>query len=101
MPAVRLAPEAELELDEIWLYLARSSGNLEVANRFVDKITDQFWLLARHPYLGRRRYHDLRAGLRTITVDDYVIVYRVDVDQCVLILHIFHGKQDIPSLIHD
>jgi plasmid stabilization system protein ParE len=49
MAEFRLAPEAELELDDIWLYIARSSGNIEVANRAIDRITDQFWLLALHP----------------------------------------------------
>ena len=101
MAAFRIAPEAEFELDDIWLYIARSSGNIDVANRLIDRITDQFWLLAQHPYLGRRRDQDLRAGLRTFPVGEYVIVYRVDIDEVVLILHIFHGKQDIQSLIHD
>jgi len=97
MAAFRLAPEAEVELDDIWLYIARSSGRLAIANRVIDKITDQFWLLAQHPYLGRRRDHDLRVGLRTLPVDEY----RIGTDDVVLILHVFHGRQDIDSLIHD
>ena len=101
MAEFRLAPEAELELDDIWLYIARSSGNLEVANRVIDKITDQLWLLALHPYIGRRRDHDLQAGLRTFSVGDYIVVYRIAAGDVVLILHIYHGKQDILSLLDD
>ena len=101
MAAFRLAPEAEFELDDIWLYISRSSGSIDVANRFIDKITDQLWLLAQHPYLGRRRDHDLRVGLRTLPVDEYLPVYRIEADNVVLILHIFHGNQDIHSLVHD
>ncbi len=99
MPEFRLAPEAELELDDIWLYIARSSGSVEVANRAVTRFTDHFWLLAQHPHIGRRRDHDLRAGLRTFPVDEYVIVYRIHKNDIVLILHIYHGRQDIDSLI--
>lgn len=40
MAEFRLAPEAELELDDIWLFLARSSRDIEVANRAIDRITD-------------------------------------------------------------
>lgn len=40
MAEFRLAPEAEVELDDIWLYIARSSGNIELANRAIDRITD-------------------------------------------------------------
>lgn len=47
--AHRLAPEVETELDDIWYYIARESGNVEVADRLIDSITDRFFLLARHP----------------------------------------------------
>ena len=36
----RLSAEAEAQLDDIWLYIARSSGNIELANRAIDRITD-------------------------------------------------------------
>lgn len=101
MAELRLAPEVERELDDIWLYIARSSGNIEVANRAIDRITDQFWLLALHPYIGRRRDHDLRAGLRTFPVDEYVVVYRIEAGDLVLVLHIYHGRQDIHSLLDE
>jgi plasmid stabilization system protein ParE len=65
----RLAPEAEAELDNIWLHLARGadgmrakafghkahdeggaeSGSIEVANSAIGAITELFFLLAQHP----------------------------------------------------
>ena len=56
--AHRLAPEAEAELDDIWYYVAKESGSLDVA----ESLTGRFYLLARNPYLGRRRDADLRPG---------------------------------------
>ena len=47
--AHRLAPEVEAELDDIWYYLAKESGNIEIADRLIDSITDRFFLLASHP----------------------------------------------------
>lgn len=53
MSGFHLIPEAESELDEIWLYIARESNSASAASRFIDSITDRFWLLARHPRIGR------------------------------------------------
>lgn len=69
MSGFRLAPEVEVELDDIWLYIARGSGNIDTATRVVDNITEHFGLLAQHPYLGRAR-NDWRPGLRSFPVDN-------------------------------
>ena len=47
--AHRVAPLAEADLDDIWLYVARESGSLETANRLIDRLTDRFLLLASFP----------------------------------------------------
>ena len=59
----RLAPAAETDLDDIWLYAARGSGSLEIADRLIDSITERFVLLTLQPHLGRRRDQDLRPGV--------------------------------------
>src|SRR5271156_166063 len=98
MVEIRISSEAESELDEIWLYLARTTDNQEIASRVIDDITGHFWLLARHPYLGRRRDDDLKPGLRSLVVDEYVVTYRIETESAVLILHVLHGRRDIESL---
>jgi len=95
--AHRLAPQVEAELDDIWYYIATESGNIEIADSVVDSITERFFLLANHPYLGRRRDEDLRPGLRTFSVHEYVIIYRIE-DDDVLILHVAHGRRNIEAL---
>lgn len=95
MSEYRLAPEAEAELDNIWMHIARESGSIDLATRIVEGITERFGLLARHPYLGRARDEDLRPGLRTFSADHYVIVHSIESDGVVLILHVVHGNRDI------
>jgi toxin ParE1/3/4 len=97
MSGFRLAPEAEAELDDIWLYIARGSGSIDTATRVVDNISEHFWLLARHPYMGRAR-NDWRPGLRSFPVDDYLIIHRIAEDDVVLILHVLHGSRDVGAL---
>ena len=63
-------------------------------------ITARVALLARQPYIGRRRDEDLRPGVRSFVVGDYVIAYRVDGDN-VLILRVLRGSRDIEALFRD
>ena len=96
--AHRLAPEAADDLDDIWYYVAGQSGSVEVADRLIDAITARFSLLARHPHMGRPRDDDLRPRLRTFAVGSYIIIYRLD-GRDVLILRVLWGGRDIPALL--
>jgi toxin ParE1/3/4 len=91
------APRAELDLDDIWLYVAKESGSIEIANRLIDKITDRFFLLARFPFMGRSRDEDFGAGSRSFTVGDYIIVYTVEGED-VFILRVVPGRRDLDLL---
>jgi hypothetical protein len=44
MGEFRLSPEAEAELDGIWIGIARESGSVDIATRVVEGITERFWL---------------------------------------------------------
>ncbi len=95
--AHRIAPRAEAELDGIWYYIAKESGSTEIADRVVDSLTERFFLLARYPHIGRRRDEDLRPGLRSFPAGEYIIIYRVE-DEDVLILHVIRASRDIEAL---
>jgi len=95
--APRLSPQAESELDGIWLYVARDSGSISVADRFVDSLTERLYLLAQNPFIGRSREDDLRPGLRSFPVGEYVVVYRID-DDGVYIINIVRGSRNLRAL---
>ena len=76
--AHRVSPQAEADLDDIWYYVAQESANVETANHFIDSITDRFFLLSRHPHLGRSRDEDLGISFRTFPVGEYLIVYCIE-----------------------
>ena len=94
--AHRVAEEVDLELDDIWLYTAKQSGSVEIADKVVASITSCFVTLGRNPHMGRGRGHDLAAGVRSFPVGSYVIVYCIE-EQDAAILHVFHGSSDIES----
>ena len=89
--AHRLAPQAEADLHDIWLYVARENGSPDVADRLIDALTIRFFLLALYPQIGSRQ-EDLRPGLFSYPVREYVIFYRVQAED-VLILHLINGRR--------
>ena len=95
--AHRLAPHAERDLDDIWLYVAKESGSIEIANRLIDTITDRCATLGNFPHIGRPRNQDFGPGYRSLAVGEYVIVYCVENGDA-LILRIVHGRRDLEKL---
>jgi toxin ParE1/3/4 len=95
--AHRIAPRAEADLDDIWLYVAKESGSIEIANRLIDTITDRFFVLGQFPRIGRSREADFGPGYRSMPVGEYVIVYCIENDDA-LILRVVHGRRDLEAL---
>jgi toxin ParE1/3/4 len=94
--AHRVAADVDFELDDIWLYIAKQSGSVEIATSLIEAITDCFSTIGRNPKIGRRRDDDLEPGLLSFPVGSYVIIYCL-VGGDALILHVFHGSRDIES----
>lgn len=94
----RRSPQADSDLDDIWYYVASNSGSVKIADRLIDSITSRFFLLASHPLLGRARDEDLRQGLRSFPVGEYITIYRVQ-DEDVLILRVLRGSRNVGALL--
>jgi toxin ParE1/3/4 len=95
--AHQLAAQARTDLDAIWDYVFTESGNADIADRIIRSITERLYLLARFPNVGRARDDELGAGRRSFPVRDYIIIYRVEGED-VLILRVVHGRRDIKAL---
>lgn len=93
----RYSPQADSDLHEIWDYVAVESGSMEIADRLVDSTIDRFYLLATHPHIGRARDEDLRPGLRSFPVGEYIIIYRIEEGE-VLILRVLRGSRNIEAM---
>lgn len=96
--AHRVAQCAEADLDDIWVYVAKESGSMEVASRLVDSICGRFFLLSRFPQAGRRRDEDFGEGMRSFPVGEYVILYCIE-EADGQILRVVHGRRDLEGLI--
>jgi len=68
MPIVEKHPQAEVDLLEIWLFIAEDSP--DIADQFLDTLDEKFKMIAHSPYVGVARY-----GFRMFPVEDYNIFY--------------------------
>ena len=86
----RLSALGEQDLEEIWFYVAEDASPA-TADRLIDAIIDRFELLAEQPRMGRLR-PEFGEGVRSFTVENYVIYYRHEGD--VLVARVLHGRRD-------
>jgi toxin ParE1/3/4 len=88
---------AEHDLEEILEWLHEHSP--AVAERLPTALDAKCKLLASQPMTGRAR-DELRAGLRSVVVE-YYVVYFVVTDDEVQIRRIVHGSRDTKSVSFD
>ncbi|HUX28342.1 MAG TPA: type II toxin-antitoxin system RelE/ParE family toxin [Terracidiphilus sp.] len=91
-----LSTGAELDLDEIWEYIAHD--DIDAADRWIGKLFDAFEALARTPGMGHKR-EDLTAyPVLFWPVGAYLILYRVKSEE-IEIVAVTQGAREIPSFL--
>jgi len=94
MPEILRHPQAEADLDEIWLHIAQDDPNS--ADRFIDLIEERCRLLAENPLMGRSR-PELAPGLRSFPVGNYIIFYN-PIEGGIEIVRVVSGARNIDAL---
>jgi toxin ParE1/3/4 len=79
---------------------ASRSNSVEIANGLIESITSRFLILGGHPNIGRVRDEDLRPGLRSFPVGEYLIIYRIQ-DDDVIILRVVRGSRNLVALFRN
>ncbi|MFM7426534.1 MAG: type II toxin-antitoxin system RelE/ParE family toxin [Elainella sp.] len=94
MATVVKRPLAELDLIDIWDYIAEDS--LDRADEFLDRLEKKLAMLARNPELGRRR-EELLPNLRSFPIGNYVVFYQ-EIDSGIDLIRVLHGSRDIEGM---
>ena len=84
-------PLAELDLLDIWNYIADDSPDR--ADDFLDRIESKLMTLAQNSGLGRKRT-ELLPNLRSFPIDNYVVFYQ-QIDGGIDVIRLLHGSMDI------
>ena len=94
MGELTLAPLAEEDLLEVWLFIAEDSP--EEADRFLDRLLETGQRLAEFPRLGRLR-PDLGSGLHSFPVGNYLLYYRQRASGIELVRVLHAGRDILPG----
>ena len=90
-----LHPEAYLDLEGIWNFIAKDSP--VAADRVREKIYSTIRNLIRFPHQGHTRTDLASPRLRFVTVFDYLIAYAPE-ENPLLVVAVVHGRRN-PKLI--
>jgi toxin ParE1/3/4 len=90
MAQVIKSPQAKIDLEEIWVYIAQR--NFDAADELLDTFDRKLRLLAESSGLGPAR-DELRPGLRSYPVGKYLLFYSgIEVERVV------HGARNLRQL---
>jgi antitoxin ParD1/3/4/toxin ParE1/3/4 len=92
-----LAPEAALDLVEIWRYL-KKKANVEIAERVERAIREKIVFLASMPGAGHWRRDLTDEPVRFFAVYSYLIVYRPETKP-LQVAAILHGSRDVERVL--
>lgn len=92
-----LAPQAALDLVEIWRYIRRQAS-LEMADRVESVIRDKIAFLAKNPGAGHWRKNLTTEAVKFFPVYSYLIVYRPD-SRPLQVVAILHGRRDVEQVL--
>ncbi|MGB7282989.1 MAG: type II toxin-antitoxin system RelE/ParE family toxin [Candidatus Acidiferrum sp.] len=94
-----LAPEAALDLVQIWRYI-REKSSVELADHVESVILDKVAFLAGNPGAGHWRKNLTDEAVRFFPVYSYLIVYRPDTTP-LQVVSILHGRRDVEEISKD
>jgi len=94
-----LAPEAALDLVEIWRYIQKQSS-VAIADRVELVIRGKIVFLATNPGAGHWRKNLTSELVKFFPVYSYLIVYRPETAP-VQIVSILHGRRDVAQVLRD
>jgi toxin ParE1/3/4 len=97
MSRLERTPRAELDLLQVWVYVAER--NFPAAEKLLARIEATVELLAKQPMMGER-IDRISPGLRRFSVGEYVVAYR-PLEDGIRLLRVVHGSRDFQRLIEE
>lgn len=92
-----LAPEAALDLVQIWRYIKKQS-NVDMADRVESVIRDRIVFLAETPGAGHSRNGLTEETVKFFPVYSYLIVYRPKTKP-LQVVSILHSHRDVKKIL--
>jgi toxin ParE1/3/4 len=98
MPNVLLSHQAEIDLEEVWIFIAQTDANN--ADSVLDRIAQESKVLAFQPLMGRVRV-DLQAQIRSWPSSTSFAIYYLPTHQGITVVRVLHQSMEINSKFFD
>jgi toxin ParE1/3/4 len=98
MPNVLLSHQAEIDLEEVWIFIAQTDANN--ADSVLDRIAQESKVLAFQPLMGRVRV-DLQAKIRSWPSSTSFAIYYLPTHHGITVVRVLHQSMDINSKYFD
>lgn len=102
MPKIIRTDKADDQIRDIIIYIARDSGSVDRALKYLDKLEHSIGLLCKQPYYGVLvRHRSLRRlQFRVLAVEHYLIFYKVRERDCTVIIYaVVDSRGDYVALV--
>jgi toxin ParE1/3/4 len=93
MPRIAIRPQAELDILEIWEFIA--ADNVDAADHWVDELGEKLELWAAQPMIGRMR-DELAPGIRSLPFGRYLI-FCMPMADGIDVVRVLHASRDIDN----
>jgi toxin ParE1/3/4 len=94
MPRIAIRPQAELDILEIWEFIA--ADNVDAADRWVDELGAKLELWAAQPMIGRIR-DELAPGIRSLPFGRYIL-FCMPAPDGIDVVRILHAARDVEQI---
>jgi plasmid stabilization system protein ParE len=91
-----LSVDADVDLDDIWDYIAQDS--VDAADNWVNRLFEAFEALAKRPGMGHKREDLTQLNVLFWPVGSYLIIYRAERSP-IEIVAVTQGSRDIPAFL--
>jgi toxin ParE1/3/4 len=98
MGSYTISDKAASDLAQLWDRISEGSSE-EIADRFIDRLLEDFQLLADFPQLGKAR-DNLKPGMRSLAHQRYLIFY-LETKEGIDIARVIYGGRDLLALFAD
>lgn len=95
---IRWSKDAKRDLATVIEHIEETSGSIDVALRYVDRLEARCFRIGEVPFSGRSR-DDLANGLRSVPFERSAIIFYVVEDDHVLIAKVFRRGRDYEAIL--
>jgi toxin ParE1/3/4 len=95
MKRLVITPQAARDIEDIGDYIAQH--NPTAARKLIERINGVFHGLSFNPLLGIART-EIREGMRSFPIGHYLILYRVDAEE-ILIVRLIDARRDLKNIL--